>query len=120
MDKLNRTNKLANFLGLSFGIVFTVIFLIGTVFPFGAALDTKAYLESGIHMIYTIGLFIGLRWKGPGILICLVSIVTSVIVYFVGRTTVNYTYVIVFPLIQMIPVSLYIVSWCYHRQMKII
>lgn len=119
MKKLNRIDKIANVSGLVLGILFIVLFLIGTVFPFGAALDTKAYLESGIHMIYTIGLFIGLKWRASGVLLCLVSIVASIIIYFIGRTVVNYTFVIVFFLIQMIPVTLYILSWHYHRQPKL-
>lgn len=120
MDKLNRIDKLANPLGLVFAILFIVIFLMGTVFPLGAALDTKDYLESGINMIYVLGLFVGLKWKASGILICLISIVASIIIYFIGRTVVNYIYVIVFFLIQMIPISLYILSWKHNRQTKVI
>jgi len=116
MKKLNRIDKIANISGLVFGILFIVILLIGTVFPLGIALDTKAYLESGIVMIYAIGLFIGLRWKGTGALICLISIAASVVIYFIGRTVVNYTYIIVSSLIQIIPVTLYALSWHFHRQ----
>ena len=118
MKNLTRINKTANIIGLVFGILFSLTIFIGSFAPLGVALDTKAYIQSAIAIVYPIGLFIGLKRKSLGILICFASIVASVFTYSYDRTVLNYTYLIVFFLIQMLPVTLYILSWYYYRQTK--
>jgi hypothetical protein len=119
MKNPNRLDKIAKSTGLVFGIIFCAIILIGIVFPFGIALDSKAYLQSAVSIIYPIGLFIGIKRKGSGTLVCIVSIVAFAFTYILSNKIVNYMFLIVYILIQMLPVALYILSWYYHRQVKI-
>ena len=89
MKNLNRIDRTVNIIGLIFGIFFFVAIFIGTVVPLGIALDTKAYIQSAIAIIYPIGLFIGIKFKRLGIVVCLASMVASISVYFYDRTVVN-------------------------------
>lgn len=119
MKKLTPIDKSANTTGLVLGILFFVVIFIGTFNPLGIRLDTKAYVESAVAILFPVGLFIGLKWKGLGILVCFLSMVASVFIYLYDRTIVNYTFIIVLFLIQMLPLILYIISWYNHRKMKI-
>lgn len=117
-------DKSAKTTGKVFGILFFMVIVILTAFPFGIGLDSKAYLQSAIALIYPIGLFIGLKWKGPGILVCLVSMAADMVTVFAFRSAnvtfsiKTYIFYTVLYLIQMIPVTLYILSWHYHRKLK--
>jgi len=119
MRNTNRLDKIAKSTGLVFGIIFFAVIFMGTVFPFGIALDSNAYLQSAVAIIYPIGLFIGIKRKGFGTMVCIVSMVAYAVAYILTNTIVNYTFLIVYVLIQMIPVTIYIFAWFYHRQMKI-
>jgi len=125
MKYLNLIDKKANTIGLIFGILFFVVILIFTAFPFGIGLNTEAYIQSAIFILYPIGLFIGLKWKKFGIIVCLIGITAYMAANFLSLPE-NFAFPIQFFtfwtilfLIQMIPVILYIISWYYHRKTKI-
>lgn len=124
MNKKSHFDKISKNTGLAFGIVFFVVIVITTVFPFGIGLDKEAYIQSAIFVLYPIGLFIGLKWKKIGIIVCLIGITAYMTANFVSLPE-NFTFPIQFVafwtilfLIQMIPVILYIISWYYHRQIS--
>jgi len=108
----------ANRIGLVFGIVFSLIILLLAAFPFGKPHSSKEYIYIAIYSIYPIGLFIGLKWKGIGAAICIAGFIFILISMisefdlsiFSGNNAVFYG--ILF-LIQMIPVTFYLISW-YH------
>lgn len=116
MKMLSQINNRVNRVGLIFAILFSVGIIIMAL-PFGAALQTKDYVQLSIALIYPIGLFIGLKWKIPGVLVCLAGLVAFIIAYKVD-STVSFTFssqIIIFwiilMLIQMIPVVLYILAY---------
>lgn len=73
------------------------------------------------NIIYPIGLFIGLKWKGTGALVCIVSMVAYMVVS-LSYLPVNFTFppeffifwTVLF-LIQITPETFYILSSYYHR-----
>lgn len=125
MKNLIQIDDKAHTAGLVFGILFFAIILITTVFPFGIGLDTEAYIHSAIFILYPTGLFIGLKWKGFGIIVCLVSMSAYIAINFLNLPE-NFEFPIQFFafwtvlfVIQMIPVTLYIISWYNHRKIKV-
>jgi dolichyl-phosphate-mannose--protein O-mannosyl transferase len=95
--------------------------LVLAAFPMGNYNTTKDYIEIAILCIYPIGLFLGLKWQGLGGLISLAGfiyiVIRSVIQYFPMKSASNneIIFFVVLFLIQMIPVTLYLLSWYYHR-----
>jgi dolichyl-phosphate-mannose--protein O-mannosyl transferase len=122
-----QTNKqktiriVAKSVGLVFAILFSLMLLVLAAFPMGNYNTTKDYIEIAILCIYPIGLFLGLKWQGLGGLISLAGfiyiVIRSVIQYFPMKSASNneIIFFVVLFLIQMIPVTLYLLSWYYHR-----
>ena len=107
----------AKITGLVFGILFSIAIIIMTFFPFGIGLRSEDYIQLAISSLYPIGLFIGLKWKRFGIFICLVGLVAFIVAIRIDPLT-NFTYstytlifFIVLFLVQMIPVTFYILTW---------
>ena len=124
MKKLSLIDERAKSAGLVFAILFSLGIAVMAV-PFGAALESKDYIQLVISSMYPIGLFIGLKWKGLGALVCLVGLAAFMVAY-ISDPSVSFTYSIqififwtVLFLFQMIPVTYYILSWYYHRQSKV-
>lgn len=109
----------ANRIGLVFGIVFSLIILLMAVFPMGKSPTSKDYIYIAIYSIYPIGLFIGLKWKGIGGAICIAGFVYILVTMIseselsIRSSVYDTVFFVILFLIQMIPVTLYMISW-YH------
>ncbi len=111
-----------NRIGLVFGIVFSLLILLMAAFPLGKSPTSKDYIYIAIYSLYPLGLFIGLKWKGIGGLVCMAGFVSVLVIMISelkpGIKFNNTIFWVVLFFIQMIPVILYIRFWYHSWKLK--
>ena len=116
----NKLHKVAN----TFGILFAVLsaFLFWFLAWSYQGQNPITPIEVTIFSLYPLGLIIGLKWKGFGGLICIAgffaALIIMIIEYGFFDLKSDFKFFIILSVIQMIPITLYILSWHYHRQSK--
>ena len=119
-DTHHKFRKTVNIIGLAFGLLFVVGIIFAFSFGGNGIEGWGDILWMILPMIYPIGLFVGLKWKGPGILISLAGFfifIVSVLVKIIPGGDYKFFISEFGPLmlIQLIPLILYAISW---RQLR--
>lgn len=114
---LHRLKSQARTTTLIFAILFSVGFVLINLLQLGAKPTQTDYIQMWITGIYPLGLYVCLKWRSIGLLICLMgflAFMTSVVLWTGFAPAFQLVYGVIF-LVQMVPVYLNLKLWNIER-----